>query len=117
MLVCQGRKVLLWATVVCPLLKNWGGEEGAGGAAALPIIKWKYLDECTVDFRLRLEDLDKALRGAAAPGAAAARPPLLRVPLQVAIGGGGRDAERDVCACALTAAQAEGLATTDSHRP
>ena len=67
-----------------------------GSAAPLPLLKWKFTEENTVDFRVNLDDLDRAAMGrvAVGGGGAAARP----VPLFVSTG---RE-ERDVCELEIT---------------
>ena len=93
-----------------------GGEE-----PALPLIKWKFLDECTVDFTLRAAELERVVQ---ASGGASAASAAASASASASAGGSGeaRAAEQfwvplalrcmgkemDVCRARLTAAQARG---------
>lgn len=72
--------------------------------SATPLLKWKYQDENTVDFRLRVEDLEKDDVSSGA-SAGVAPPGMRHVPLLVSLGG--RAGEQAVARTTLSLAECD----------
>jgi hypothetical protein len=104
-----------------------------GAGAAVPIVKWKFLDEVTVDFKLKLADLERVATtgmargrggggggsgggggggggGGSSAGSADAPPPAapVRVPLYLVLG----QSDLETSACLLSPAEAAALVST-----
>jgi len=90
-----------------PSYRELFGPSGSGAENPLPVIKWKYPDECTVDFSIRASDLER-VRDAGKGGGRASEEvssKAFRVPLSLKAF---KDREVETCYCLMSPTQASG---------